>query len=67
MSDDITTTLEAMIDRHGLTHVVVGLSLICSDKAEHIRLNWQDRTTAKMWDADARTLDRAARAVRSDG
>jgi len=63
----ITDELEAMIDRHGLTHVVTGLSLICSEKAEHIRCNWQDHGTAKVWDADAKTLEKAARAIRSDG
>ena len=63
---DITTELEEMIDRHGLTHVVTGLSLICSEKAEHLRVNWQDRVSAKVWDADAKTLDKAARSIRSD-
>lgn len=59
--------LEALVDRHGLTHILTGLSLICGEKAEHIRENWQDRTTAKAWDADSRTLDKAARLVCSDG
>lgn len=65
MSEDITIELEAMIDRHGLTHVVTGLSLICSEKAAHLRANWQDNATAKVWDADSKTLDKAARAIRS--
>jgi hypothetical protein len=62
-----TDILERLIDRHGLTHIVTGLSLICVEKAEHIRTNWQDRTTAKAWDADGRTLDKAARLICSDG
>lgn len=77
---DITATLEAMIDQHGLLRVVTSLSLICSEKAEHIRDNWQDcvslglirshwsakRTlgvTAKAWDTDAKTLEKAARLI----
>lgn len=64
--DDIETTLEALIDRHGLTHVVNTLAVICTEKAEHLRHNWQDSTTAKAWDADGRTLDKAARAICSD-
>jgi hypothetical protein len=63
---DITTQLEALIDAHGLTHVVTGLSLICSEKAEHLRANWQDNTTAKAWDADAKTLEKASRLICSD-
>ena len=67
MKQDITIDLEEMIDRHGLTHVVIGLSLVCSEKAEHLRVNWQDRTSAKVWDADAKTLEKAAQSIRSDG
>jgi hypothetical protein len=59
--------LEALVDKHGLTHIVSTLSAICGEKADHIRTNWQDRTTAKAWDADARMLDKAARAICSDG
>jgi hypothetical protein len=59
--------LERMIDQHGLTLLVSTLGVICSEKADHIRENWQDRTTAKVWDADGHTLDRAARAMKSDG
>jgi hypothetical protein len=64
--DNITEDLEAMVDKHGLTHVLVGLSLVCSEKAEHIRINWQDKALAKDWDADAKTIDKALRYVRSD-
>lgn len=63
---DITNELEALIDRHSLAHVVTGLSLICSEKAEHLRSNWQDKTAAKAWDADAKTLEKAARMICSD-
>lgn len=62
---DITTDLEAMIDRHGLLHVVTCLSLICSEKAEHIRANWQDSLTAKHWDKAAETVEKAARNLHS--
>jgi hypothetical protein len=66
-TQQIEQALEQMIDAQGLTFVVTTLSVICAEKAEHIRTNWQDRGLAKVWDADFRTLDKAARAVRSDG
>ncbi|TYO65475.1 hypothetical protein FXV83_16195 [Bradyrhizobium hipponense] len=64
--ENVTAILEGLIDRHGLTHVVTGLSLICSEKAEHLRHNWQDGTSAKAWDVDAKTLEKAAHLICSD-
>jgi hypothetical protein len=64
---NLETALEALIDRHGLTHVVNTLAVLCTEKAEHIRANWQDRITAKAWETDGRTLDKAARSICSDG
>jgi hypothetical protein len=37
-------------------HVVTGLEMICSEKAEHIRANWQDKVTARPWDRAANRL-----------
>jgi hypothetical protein len=54
--NNATETLEALIDRHGLLHVVTGLEMICSEKAEHIRANWQDKVTARPWDRAANRL-----------
>lgn len=66
MAENVTEILEQLIDKHGLTHIVTGLSLVCGEKAEHLRVNWQDKVSAKVWDADSRTLDKAARAICSD-
>ena len=65
--DNLETTLEELIDRHGLTHIVATLSVICIERADHLRTNCHDKTTAKAWDTDFRTLDKAARAICSDG
>jgi hypothetical protein len=46
---NILEELEALIDQHGLTHVVNTLSVVCLEKAEHLSANWQDETTAKAW------------------
>lgn len=62
--EDITEALEAMIDRHGLLHVITGLGLVCGEKAEHIRQNWQDSSTAKAWDGEANRLLALARKVK---
>ncbi len=53
----ITEQLEAMVDAHGLLHVITGLSLICGEKAIHIQTNWQDKSLAKVWGKAATVLD----------
>lgn len=59
-SKDDAIDLEAMIDRHGLYTIVSMLSDICSDKAQHIRTNWQDDSTATQWEKAMAIVDRAA-------
>jgi hypothetical protein len=61
--EDVVQTLETMVDRHGLLHVLTGLELMCSEKADHIRENWQDTGLAAAWD---RAGLQAGRAARSD-
>lgn len=42
--------LEMKVDAHGVEGVLNMLSEICSEKAEHLRGNWQDEREAKVWD-----------------
>jgi hypothetical protein len=52
--------LESLIDQVGLRNVVYALALISAEKAEHLRSNWQDDASARVWDSDARKLDSCA-------
>lgn len=45
--------LEALIDATNVGAVLMALSELCGDKAEHIRSNWQDGATARLWDTAA--------------
>ncbi len=56
----ITFELEALIDKHGLTHVLTALECICGEKAEHIRINWQDNKLAAKWSAAERRFGKLA-------
>jgi methionine synthase I (cobalamin-dependent) len=49
--------LERMVDAYSMQSVVEALSRICSDKSEHIAVNWQDTASAMGWMAQARHLD----------
>lgn len=42
--------LEALVDGASLQGVLMALSDICGEKAEHVRTNWQDRGLARQWD-----------------
>lgn len=67
MSNDIETILEQLINRHGLTHVVNTIAVICIKKAAHLREHWQDDTSAQVWEMDAATLTKAVENIQSDG
>jgi len=49
--------LETMIDTVGLSNTLYAIANLCSDKAEHIRSNWQDEALAKRWDQRMIALD----------
>lgn len=43
-------SLEAMIDKHGLSMVLKAISEICDEKAEHVHSAWQDEKLGKAWE-----------------
>lgn len=65
--NNATETLEALIDKHGLLHVLTGLELVCGEKAEHIRHNWQDNHMARQWDKASDVCGKAARHIPNVG
>jgi hypothetical protein len=52
-------TLEKLIDAASLSCVMEDLIAICHAKADHLRSNWQDESTARVWERDAATLEKA--------
>ncbi len=46
---DTVEAVEALVDKHGLQHVLTALELMCGEKAAHLRANWQDRASARTW------------------
>jgi hypothetical protein len=47
--NDSATALENYIDTHSVDDLLMLISEICEDKAQHIAANWQDFTLAKAW------------------
>ena len=60
MTDEHRETLEALVDRCGLDHVLGGLAMICADKAEHISVKWQDLKLARLWTRAGHRCDATA-------
>lgn len=62
---DLNTTLEALLDKHGMSQLLFGLAQVCYAKEEHILTNWQDKTTARAWRSDAVAIENLAAKVRA--
>jgi hypothetical protein len=56
-----TEELETVIDSDGAWSVLLTLELVLGEKAEHLRHNWQDRQTAKLYDRFSRKCGALAR------
>jgi hypothetical protein len=41
--------LERLMDRVGLRAVLIALAEICSDKADHVSVMWDDESMARAW------------------
>jgi hypothetical protein len=53
-------TLESIIDGSTLADVLNAISEICYEKADHIRTNWQDANTAKVWEKAGKYVELSA-------
>ncbi len=51
--EQIQSAVENLIDKSSLRQVVEALSIVCSDKADHLQSNWQDEASAATWRHDA--------------
>lgn len=55
----LEAVLEAFIDKSNLLTVIRDLEAVCYAKAEHLRENWRDEQTAKVWEQAAAKLEQA--------
>jgi hypothetical protein len=55
--------LEQLTDAESLTHVLTGLEIMCGEKAEHIKVNWQDAKTARVWNRASKLIGTLARQI----
>lgn len=51
--------MEKAIDDMSVSIVLQALAEICHEKAEHVRAEWQDETTARWWERKAALVEKA--------
>lgn len=49
MTDPMEEAVEDYIDKHGMVHMLTLLINVCYEKADHVQVNWQDRSLASAW------------------
>jgi len=54
----IAGIMDALLDDLTLAGVLDALASACREKAEHLRSNWQDEASARVWDREARQIDK---------
>jgi hypothetical protein len=56
--------IEKLIDEMGLHNFLSETAIVCCEKAEHIRSNWQDKSLAKAWERFGTRIGRLYDAAR---
>jgi predicted metalloenzyme YecM len=59
--ESMTEVLERLIDKNSLLDVLIGLELVCSEKAAHIAENYQDKKLAAKWNRASARCGQLAR------
>jgi hypothetical protein len=57
---ELQNALEALVDQHSMTDVLDALAMVAFAKAEHLKSNWQDAQTAKVWEGIAGKIAKLA-------
>jgi hypothetical protein len=55
--------IEGIVDALSMTEALELLYEVSCLKAEHLRINWQDEQSARLWDRAATGIDRARTAI----
>ena len=48
--ENLNDILEKLVDAHGIRKVAFELGVVCNEKSEHIKVNWQDENLSRDWD-----------------
>lgn len=60
---EVMDSIESLIDFWGMPEIIEQLILVCDNKADHLRSNWQDERGAKNWESKAKVLMKTERQI----
>lgn len=58
MDTQLSSAVEQHIDQYGLESILEIVAIICHEKSDHIRANWQDEKLARAWEKNGDRIDR---------
>lgn len=65
--EDALIILEELVDAYGLEGVLYALGDVCAYKADHLEVNWQDKTNAAKWQRHSFKLTKLADGIKQIG
>jgi hypothetical protein len=60
----LKNTLEPIIDKESLATVLLALSEICTDKAQHVQETYKDKNLTKAWDNASAAIIKACKDIK---
>ena len=54
---ELIDAIEPLMDASSLSDMLLAIARVCNEKAEHLRCNWQDEISARVWDKAAKRID----------
>lgn len=48
-TSEYEAAVEALVDKGGIRGMLEALASVCTGKAEHVQVNWQDKGQAAAW------------------
>ena len=65
--DAARESIERMIDQYGLPNFLFAVSVICTEKAEHLAVNWQAPHSASVWTKISEKIEKTAAYAKQEG
>lgn len=62
-----TDEIESAIDEQGAFNILLMMEMVLGEKADHLRVNWQDQRSARVWEKFSKRCGALAREMEQAG